>query len=67
MALGLSAYLGWQHVVGGSVVGCDGGAPCEQVLGSRWSEVGGLPIGGLAAGAYLAMLVAGFFIGPSVS
>lgn len=66
VALALSAYLGWHYLVGGSVIGCGGGSPCEKVLSSRWSTVGGvLPVSGLAAGAYLAMLVAGFFIGPA--
>jgi len=46
------------------VVGCGGGSSCDEVLSNRWSAVlGVLPISGLAAGAYLAMLVAGFFIG----
>ena len=51
--------------MGGSVIGCGGGSSCDQVLNSRWSSVGGvLPVSGLAAGAYLAIIMAGFFIGP---
>jgi uncharacterized membrane protein len=66
LGLILSAYLGWHHLVGGSVIGCGGGSPCDQVLNSRWSSIGGvLPVSGLAAGAYLALLVAGLFIGPT--
>src|ERR1017187_10299527 len=66
LALALSAYLSWHYLTGGSVIGCGGGSPCDQVLGSRWSAIGGvLPVSGLAAGAYLTMLVAGFFIGPA--
>jgi uncharacterized membrane protein/thiol-disulfide isomerase/thioredoxin len=66
VGLALSSYLGWHYLVGGSVIGCGGGSPCDQVLSSRWSAVGGvLPVSGLAAGAYLAMLVASFFIGPA--
>lgn len=66
LALALSAYLGWHYLMGGSVIGCGGGSPCDQVLNGRWSSVGGvLPVSGLAAGAYLAMLVASFFIGPA--
>ncbi len=66
LALALSAYLGWHFVVGGSVIGCGGGSPCDQVLNSRWSAVGGvLPVSGLAMGAYLAMVVASLFIGPA--
>ena len=68
LALALSAYLGWHHLVGGAVIGCGGGSSCDQVLSSRWSSIGGvLPVSGLAAGAYLAMLVASFFIGPATA
>ncbi len=66
LALGLSSYLGWHYLVGGSVVGCNVGSSCEQVLNSRWSAIGGvLPVSGLAAEVYLAMLVSIFFIGPA--
>src|SRR4051812_10798877 len=68
LALALSAYLGWHYLMGGSVIGCGGGSPCEQVLSSRWSAVGGiLPVSGLAAGTYLAMLVASLLIGPATA
>ncbi len=66
LGLALSGYLGWHYLAGGTVIGCGGGSSCDDVLNSRWSSIGGvLPICGLAAGAYLAMLVAGFFIGPA--
>ncbi len=65
LALALSAYLGWHYLVGGSVIGCGGGSSCDRVLSSRWSTIGGvLPVSGLAAGAYLAMLAASLFVGP---
>ncbi len=68
LALALSSYLGWHYVVGGSVIGCGAGGPCDRVLSGRWSTVGGvLPVSGLAAGAYLAMVVAGLFIGPATA
>jgi uncharacterized membrane protein len=68
VALALSAFLGWHHLVGGSVIGCGGGSPCDQVLKSRWSTIGGVvPISGLAAGAYLAILVASLSIGPTAT
>ena len=68
LALVLSIYLGWHYLVGGSVIGCGGGGPCDQVLGSRWSAVAGVfPVSGLAAGAYLAILVASLFIGPATA
>jgi uncharacterized membrane protein len=62
----LSAYLSWHHLMGGAVIGCGGGSPCEKVLSSRWSSIAGvLPVSGLAAGAYLAMLVASLVMGPA--
>jgi uncharacterized membrane protein/protein-disulfide isomerase len=66
LGLALSGYLGWHYLAGGSVIGCGGGSPCDQVLNSRWSAVGGvLPVSGLAAGVYLAMLAASLSIGPA--
>jgi uncharacterized membrane protein len=66
LGLALSGYLSWHYLVGGQVIGCGVGSPCDEVLSSRWSSIGGvLPVSGLAAGAYLAMLVASFSIGPS--
>jgi uncharacterized membrane protein len=63
-ALILSAVLSWHYLIGGSMIGCGGGSPCEQVLNSRWSMIAGvLPVSGLAMGIYLAMLVASLFIG----
>lgn len=66
LALALSVVLSWHYLMGGSMIGCDGGSPCDEVLNSRWSSIGGfLPVSGLAAGAYLAMLVSVLFIGPN--
>lgn len=66
LGLGLSLYLGWHSIAGGTVAGCGGGNPCDQVLSSRWSMVGGrVPVSGLAAGAYLALLLAVLHLGPS--
>ena len=66
LALVSSVYLAWHSVVGGPVIGCGGGSPCNKVLSSRWSSIGGvLPVSALAAGAYLAMLVASLNIGPA--
>ena len=66
LALVLSIYLGWHSLVDSSMIGCGSGSSCDQVLSSRWSTIGGvLPVSALAAGAYFAMLVAGFFIGPT--
>jgi uncharacterized membrane protein len=66
LALVLSATMSWHYLTGGSMAGCGAGSPCEQVLSSRWSAIAGiLPVSGLAAGVYLAMLVASLFIGPA--
>lgn len=64
LALILSIILSWHYLNGGSMIGCSGGSPCEQVLNSRWSTIAGvLPVSGLAIGVYSAMLVAVLFIG----
>ena len=66
LALVLTVIMSWHYLAGGSIAGCGGGSPCDKVLGSRWSEIGGmLPVSGLAMGVYLALLVAGFFTGPA--
>lgn len=65
LALVLSSILSWHFLKGGSLAGCSGGSPCDSVLNSRWSTIAGvLPVSSLAMGAYLAILVASFFIGP---
>jgi uncharacterized membrane protein/protein-disulfide isomerase len=66
LGLALSGYLSWHYLLGGSMIGCDGGSACDQVLTSRWATIGGvLPISGLAAGTYLSLLIASFFLGPA--
>ncbi len=66
LALILSAIMSWHYLAGGSIAGCGGGSPCEQVLGSRWSVIAGiLPVSGLAVGIYLAMFVCSLYIGPA--
>ena len=58
--------MSWHYLKGGSMIGCGGGSPCEQVLNSQWSTIAGiLPVSGLAVGVYLALLVTNFFIGPA--
>lgn len=65
LGMALSGYLSWHYLEGGSVIGCGGGSPCDEVLDSRWSAVGRvLPVSGLAVGTYLALLAASLFIGP---
>lgn len=58
--------MSWHYLTGGSLAGCGGGSPCEQVLSSRWSVIAGiLPVSGLAVGTYLAMFVCSLYIGPA--
>lgn len=65
LALVLSVIMSWHYLAGGTMIGCGGGSPCEQVLNSQWSVIAGIiPISGLAVGLYLAMLVTSLFIGP---
>jgi uncharacterized membrane protein len=65
LALVLSIILSWHSLKGGSMAGCGGGSPCEQLLNSQWSTIAGIfPVSALAAGVYLALLVASLFIGP---
>ena len=65
LAFAVSTYLAWHSIIGGAVIGCGVGSACDQVLNSRWSSLAGLvPVSGLAAGAYLAMGVASFCLGP---
>jgi uncharacterized membrane protein len=65
LALVFSSILSWNSLVGGSMIGCGGGNPCDQVLNSRWSVLAGvLPVSGLAIGVYFAIFVASLFIGP---
>ncbi|HVO74666.1 MAG TPA: vitamin K epoxide reductase family protein [Ignavibacteriaceae bacterium] len=66
LALILSTVLSWHYLQGGSMIGCSGGSPCNQVLNSPWSMIAGiLPVTGLSAGVYLAIMVASFYIGPT--
>jgi uncharacterized membrane protein len=66
LALILSVILSWHYLKGGSMAGCGGGSPCEQVLNSQWSTIAGIiPVSGLAVGVYLALLIASLFIGPA--
>ena len=67
LALVLSVILSWHYLMGGSMIGCGGGSPCDQVLNSRWSTLAGvLPVSGLAMGIYLALLVASLYTGPTI-
>lgn len=65
-ALVLATIMSWHYLSSGSMPGCGGGSPCEQVLSSQWSVIAGiLPVSGLAMGVYLALLVSSFFTGQA--
>jgi uncharacterized membrane protein/protein-disulfide isomerase len=61
IALLISLALSYHYLNGVPMPGCNGEGACEQVLSSQWSMIAGkIPVSGLAAGAYLALLIAGF-------
>ncbi|MFI4860712.1 MAG: vitamin K epoxide reductase family protein [Phycisphaerales bacterium JB063] len=54
--LAISGYLAWLTLTGRVAPGCGSGAGCNQVLSSRWSAIGPVPVSVLAAGGYVAIL-----------
>jgi uncharacterized membrane protein len=61
---GISAYLLSVSMSGGRAIGCGPGSGCDEVLGSRWAYVLGVPVSALALVVYLALLVTSFSCGP---
>ena len=58
-ALLLCIIMSIHSLSGSELVGCGAGSACDSVLGGRWSKLFGIfPISGIAAGAYLAFLLA---------
>jgi len=58
IALVISAVLCIHAFNGRGLIGCSAGSSCNQVLGSRWSFVGGIiPISALAVFAYIIYIV----------
>ncbi|MBO4757295.1 MAG: vitamin K epoxide reductase family protein, partial [Bacteroidales bacterium] len=58
-ALLLCIIMSVHSLSGAALVGCGAGSACDSVLGGRWSMLFGVfPVSGLAAGVYLAFLVA---------
>ena len=51
-ALILSFYLAWQSAAGKALPGCGPGSGCGQILQSRWSVIGNVPVSLLGAAAY---------------
>ena len=58
-ALLLCIIMSIHSLSGSALVGCGAGSACDSVLGGRWSKLFGIfPVSGIAAGAYLAFLLA---------
>ena len=58
-ALLLCIIMSIHSLSGSALVGCGAGSACDSVLGGRWSKLFGIfLISGIAAGAYLAFLLA---------
>ncbi len=57
-AAGISLYLLWLSLSGRTAAGCSAEAGCGSVLGSRWSQVLGVPVSLGAVAVYAAMLIA---------
>lgn len=58
-ALLLCIIMSVHSLSGSALVGCGAGSACDSVLGGRWSMLFGIfPVSGIAAGAYLAFLLA---------
>lgn len=60
LALGLTTYLAWAALTASPVAGCGGNDvfDCEHVLSSKWSKIGGLPVGVPAVVLYSCVLSA---------
>ena len=58
-ALLLCIIMSIHSLSGSALVGCGAGSACDSVLGGRWSMLFGIfPVSGIAAGVYLAFLLA---------
>jgi len=63
VALVLSIVMALHSLRGTAMIGCGAGSSCDNVLGSRWSSLlGVIPVAGLAAGVYLAILLCLLFV-----
>ena len=57
-AIGISIYLVYAALQASGVAGCEEGADCSAVLGSKWAKVLGVPVGVFGIGLYAALLLA---------
>ena len=60
VAMGISAYLAWVSLNGGTVVGCGPDSGCDKVLQSRWAYWFGKPVSLFAVGVYSLILGASY-------
>jgi uncharacterized membrane protein/protein-disulfide isomerase len=56
-ALAISLFLLYTSLKGGGIPGCGPESGCSDVLNSRWSKVGAIPVSGLAAALYVGTLL----------
>jgi uncharacterized membrane protein/protein-disulfide isomerase len=69
IAMAVSAYLLWITFTNGTVAACGDGAShitCDHVLRSTWSRWLGVPVSLFGFAVYLAILLASFWITPTV-
>ena len=66
VAASISIYLSVHTLRGGeTLAGCGGGgAGCDEVLGSRWSQWLGIPVSLAGVGVYLAIFIATWMVPP---
>lgn len=63
VALVLCLVMALHSLRGTAMIGCGAGSSCDNVLGSRWSSLmGAIPVAGIAAGVYLAILLCLCFV-----
>jgi hypothetical protein len=58
LGIGVASYLLWTVLAHrGLPAGCGHGSGCDEVLNSRWAQVFGFPVSGLAFAAYCGILI----------
>lgn len=63
VALVLCLIMALHALHGTAMIGCGAGSSCDSVMSSRWSSLmGAVPVAGLAAGVYLAILLCLCFV-----
>ncbi len=63
-ALCVALYLAWQSADGRTMPGCGPESGCGQILTSRWSVAGAVPVSLLGAAAYAFLLLSSLKAGP---